>query len=798
MLKIRQGDDGFELSSHASHLSSDWIVSTALYEEGQLAYSAVSSDNSHLLVFDQSKDDAICRSEAYAVPPQASSILSRTPVERCAGYVTTSVTSSHMIVSPALWCPEYPNVYTLVICVKSATDGTIVQAESCRVGIRTIDIIEGHLRINQRSILVRGVNLHEHDPFRGHFASRRLIEADIRLMKRNNFNAVRTSHYPHSSWFYELCTLYGLYVVDEANIETHGMIPYAGRLADDSDWESAYLQRVDRMIERDKNHACIIVWSLGNEGGYGKAHDKLAQWVRKKDPSRKVMYEPASYGQRLVTNSNNASTAAANAAKNLATDILCPMYARVDDCIIMGNRYPDLPLILCEYSHMMGNSGGNLSDYWTAFIVHSRLQGGFIWDWVDQGIAAKNARGDYIWAYGGDFGESQHDSAFCLNGLNWPDRGFGRNVLLCDLGRVMGKKKLLREQAHSYGLACPFTSKQGLKDRGLSAAAALKDDTLPVLEAMAKPQLLEAKQSMKVFQCTITELRSREVKLEPINASVAHSTSRGPPITKRRASGAGEAIRMTVRYSILNLMDHVSDLRDYLNFEAILLCDGLIVAATSLQLPEDRILSRKHLSYEDDDSRQSYQELEGFAKFVVPVKRATTTSEVLHRYSSLPDLRASLLGRRIVRGIPWPETYLLSPFSFKDVNETIEMSNDGHAMWSVVSKFSHWSVVTIGRLANHTVWASKGFPVGFSQNPITVNLKTPLSRASMEFGGLRANMPMQTYRSPRDERPRGPLLRSQSSNGESEAHEVYDVRVTWGRDINGNCTIVLNGGMFYF
>ena len=362
-----------------SHLNTDWILTTALYEEGQLTYSSVSSDNSHILVFDQSKDDAICCSEDYALPPPSLVTLNRSPAERNGGYVATLIDVSHVIASPALWCPEHPNVYTLVVSLKNAADGSVVQAESCRVGIRTIDIINGHLRINQRSILVRGVNLHEHDPFRGHFAPRRLIEADLRLMKRNNFNAVRTSHYPHSSWFYELCTLYGLYVVDEANIETHGMEPYAGRLADDPDWESAYFQRVDRMIERDKNHACIIIWSLGNEGGYGKSHDKLAQWVRKKDPSRKVMYEPASYGHRPNMSSNGTGTpaAAANSVKYLATDILCPMYARVDDCIIMGNRYPDLPLILCEYSHMMGNSGGNLSDYWTAFLMHSRLQGGF-------------------------------------------------------------------------------------------------------------------------------------------------------------------------------------------------------------------------------------------------------------------------------------------------------------------------------------------------------------------------------------------------------------------------------------
>ena len=158
----------------------------------------------------------------------------------------------------------------------------------------------GLLRINHSPLTVRGVNIHEHDPMRGHMVSPQLVEADVKLMKRNNFNAVRTSHYPQCPWFYELCNLYGLYVVDECNIETHGMKPYAGRLADDPLWEEAYMQRLIRMYMRDKVHPCIISWSLGNESGYGRTHDKMYAWIKQRDPSRLVMYEPASYGLRLT------------------------------------------------------------------------------------------------------------------------------------------------------------------------------------------------------------------------------------------------------------------------------------------------------------------------------------------------------------------------------------------------------------------------------------------------------------------------------------------------------------------
>ncbi len=422
-------------------------------------------------------------------------------------FSSRSVSSYHntelFLHAPNLWSAERPYVYTLVVSLVNALNGEVVQSESCRVGFRSVDITGGLLRVNHSPLTVRGVNIHEHDPMRGHMVSPQLLEADVKLMKRNNFNAVRTSHYPQCPWFYELCNVYGLYVVDECNIETHGMMPYAGRLADDPLWEKAYMQRLIRMYMRDRTNPCIISWSLGNEAGYGQTHDKMYAWIKERDPSRLVMYEPASYGLRPtgsggsesseaslggmswwyqllsagtdgtkalhIPGKNNALAdskaaqraaaaaamgaisatsgvsaqaadsaiaAAAAAQARMATDLLCPMYSRIEDAVKLANVYPDLPLVLSEYSHMMGNSGGSLSAYWEAFKQYPRLQGGFIWDWVDQGIAVTDSQNRLKWAYGGDFGELAHDANFCLNGLCWPHRGLAWPLLPGNLRKV--------------------------------------------------------------------------------------------------------------------------------------------------------------------------------------------------------------------------------------------------------------------------------------------------------------------------------------------------------------------------
>ena len=317
------------------------------------------------------------------------------------------------IENPRKWTAETPNLYRCVVSLHDE-QGATVDVEGYDIGFRKVEMIDGQLCVNGKPLLIRGVNRHEHHPENGHAVVESDMIADIKLMKQNNFNAVRTAHYPNHPRWYELCDELGLYVVDEANIETHGMFPM-GRLAADPQWAGAFMSRYTQMVERDKNHACIIIWSLGNECGYGANHDAMYAWSKSFDPSRPVQYE-------------------GGGANTTATDIICPMYARVDSDIedeavpkYSIKKWLSLPgetrpLILCEYAHAMGNSLGNFDDYWQAFKEYPRLQGGFIWDWVDQGLSKTDENGMHYWAYGGDFGDTLNDRQFCINGLLFPDQ----------------------------------------------------------------------------------------------------------------------------------------------------------------------------------------------------------------------------------------------------------------------------------------------------------------------------------------------------------------------------------------
>ncbi|TGG95472.1 beta-galactosidase [Natronospirillum operosum] len=316
--------------------------------------------------------------------------------------------------APRQWSAEDPYLYRAVVRLVDA-DGQTLDCEAYAVGFRQVDIRDGLLRVNGKPVLIRGVNRHEHHPERGHAVTLDDMEEDVRLMKQYNFNAVRTAHYPNHPAFYDFCDRYGLYVVDEANIETHGCDP-SSQLSDDAAWFQAYSERVTRLIQRDRNHPSVIIWSLGNESGLGSNHHALYQWVKQTDPSRPVQYE-------------------GGGADSAATDIICPMYARLDTDITQPVSVPKWsirkwiglpgehrPLILCEYAHAMGNSLGNFADYWQAFRQYPRLQGGFIWDWVDQGLTCTDEQGRSYWAYGGDFGDTPNDRQFCINGLLFPDR----------------------------------------------------------------------------------------------------------------------------------------------------------------------------------------------------------------------------------------------------------------------------------------------------------------------------------------------------------------------------------------
>ncbi len=343
---------------------------------------------------------------------EATSTPGGTVVDERGGY--DERTTLRLSVAPVKpWSAETPYLYRAVVVLLDGA-GNVLDAEAYDTGFRNVAIQNGLLMLNGKPLLLRGVNRHEHHPVRGQVMDEATMLNDIRLMKQNNFNAVRCSHYPNHALWYRLCDRYGLYVVDEANIETHGMQPMS-RLADDPRWLPAMSERVTRMVQRDSNHASIILWSLGNESGHGTNHDALYRWVKAADASRPVQYE-----------GGGANTA--------ATDIVCPMYARVDQDQPfpavpkwsikkwLGMPGETRPLVLCEYAHAMGNSLGGFDKYWAAFRQHPRLQGGFVWDWVDQSLTRTDSDGTCWQAYGGDFGDTPNDRQFCMNGLVFADR----------------------------------------------------------------------------------------------------------------------------------------------------------------------------------------------------------------------------------------------------------------------------------------------------------------------------------------------------------------------------------------
>ncbi|TAL59742.1 MAG: DUF4981 domain-containing protein [Bacteroidetes bacterium] len=308
------------------------------------------------------------------------------------------------------WSAEKPNLYSLVLSLKDK-NGKNFESVSSKIGFRKVEIVNSQLLINGVAILIKGTNMHEHDDVNGHVISEETILKDIRVMKSNNINAVRTSHYPQQELWYEMCDKYGLYLIDEADIESHG-IGYDKdvTLADRPEWAAAHLDRMQRMVERDKNHPSVIIWSMGNEAGDGHNFLNGYKWMKGRDTSRPVQYERAG----KETN-----------APERHTDIWCDMYATTEEIESYAkNIKNDRPGIMCEYAHAMGNSTGNLQDYWDIIEKYPKLQGGFIWDWVDQGILKTNENGEKYWAYGGDFGEEgiPSDGNFCINGLVWPDR----------------------------------------------------------------------------------------------------------------------------------------------------------------------------------------------------------------------------------------------------------------------------------------------------------------------------------------------------------------------------------------
>lgn len=308
-----------------------------------------------------------------------------------------------------LWSAEIPNLYELVITVKNGEN--VVEVIRQDVGFRTSEIKNGNLLVNGKYVYLKGANIHEHHDKNGHYQDKETMLLDIKLMKEHNLNAVRTSHYPEPELWYELCNKYGLYLIDEANIESHGMGYGKESLAKDSTWMGAHLYRTKNMFHRDKNQPSIIIWSLGNEAGNGVNFLATYDYLKSADLTRPVQYERADLDKN--------------------TDIFCPMYARMENMEEYAKTNPIRPLIQCEYAHAMGNSVGNLQDYWTLIEKYPALQGGFIWDWVDQGLVKTDSVGECFWGYGGDFGPDTvpSDGNFCCNGLVSPDRSVKPQLL---------------------------------------------------------------------------------------------------------------------------------------------------------------------------------------------------------------------------------------------------------------------------------------------------------------------------------------------------------------------------------
>ena len=309
------------------------------------------------------------------------------------------------VVHPRQWTAETPYLYRLVVTLKDV-HGEAIDFESCRVGFRQVEIRDGIVCLNGRRLVVRGVDRHEHHPDRGRALTREDMVREIVLMKQLNFDAVRTSHYPDHPLWYDLCDEYGLYVIDEANIETHGV---HGELSNDPRWLHAYMERATRMVLRDKNHPCVLFWSLGNESGLGPHHAAMAAWIRAHDPTRLVQYEGGHPGPEV-------------------SDVYCPMYPDLGWVRrVLSDPREQRPMIMCEYAYAKGNSTGNFFKFWDLVDELPRFQGGCLWDWHDKALRHTNEAGESYWAYGGDFGgdfdydQDSEDPQMCCNGIVGPD-----------------------------------------------------------------------------------------------------------------------------------------------------------------------------------------------------------------------------------------------------------------------------------------------------------------------------------------------------------------------------------------
>lgn len=305
------------------------------------------------------------------------------------------------VAQPRQWTAETPYLYTLVLHVRDGA-GHVVDATGVRVGFRKVEMKDGCILVNGRHVIFKGVNRHDTDPDTGRAVTYEAMVRDIVLMKQHNINAVRTSHYPNDPRFYDLCDEYGLYLVAETDVETHGF-GYQDNISMYPEWQAAFVDRMQRMVEAYKNHPSIVMWSLGNESGFGCNHEAMTDWTRERDNTRLIHYE--------------------RDQENKIVDVVSRMYASPEQLVELANKYNNQrPVILCEYAHAMGNGPGVFQEYWDVFLSNPHVQGGFVWEWADHGLRMEDENGEEWYAYGGDFGDEPNDTNFVCDGLVFPDR----------------------------------------------------------------------------------------------------------------------------------------------------------------------------------------------------------------------------------------------------------------------------------------------------------------------------------------------------------------------------------------
>jgi beta-galactosidase len=379
-----------------------------------------------------------------------------------------SLSLNTSISNPRKWTAETPYLYNVVLTLRDQNN-RILEVEQCRFGFREVEIKDGQLLVNGKAILLKGVNRHEHDPDFGRAVPYERMLSDIKLLKQYNINAVRTSHYPDHPLWLGLCDRFGIYLIDEANIESHGMGYKPERtLGNNPQWKDAHMDRGISMVERDKNHPSVIIWSMGNEAGDGVNFKALSQWIHKRDPSRPVHYE--------------------RALERPHVDIVSPMYARIPRLVKYGKQQQKRPFILCEYAHAMGNSVGNLKEYWDVIEKYKHLQGGFIWDFIDQGLGKKTTDGAQYFAYGGDYGDIPNDNNFCCNGIVQPDRK--PNPSLYEVKKVYQYVKLKPAALEKGKIEVKNT--YDFVDLGfLDISWKLEENGIPIQKGTVKPQKIK-------------------------------------------------------------------------------------------------------------------------------------------------------------------------------------------------------------------------------------------------------------------------------------------------------------------